>query len=657
MASTMENQPPTEEMKNLVMDQVTGEQISKTELKRRNKQRETAAKKADKAANAPLPAAVKRKQNVNEDGTQPTGDQFRENKTRTVKKMKESHPLGPYPARLQVNMRVKEFVQHYASLTTGQEKKDVEVRLRGRVRSCRYSSSKLCFYDIEAQQAKLQVMCQANNATGDTSFDQQHENIGLGDIIHIIGFPGRTNPKDRAEGEVSIFAREVYLVAPCLEMLPSERFGFKDIEQRFRQREVDFIMNSRSYDTMVTRARMISYIRHYFEDNDFVEFETPILNQIAGGAMAKPFTTHYNAYNQEVFMRIAPELYLKRLVVGGFDRVFEIGKLFRNEDADLTHNPEFTTCEFYEADADVYDVMERTEDMISGLVQHLRAKEELTFKTKDGKDHSCSSSETVFHTQDGECHLINWAKPWKRVEMIPALESATGEKFPAGDQLETPETNAFLRRLLKKMDVQCLEPLTSARMIDKLVGECIESKCINPTFITEHPQIMSPLAKAHPTKPGLTARFEAFVCTKEIVNAYSELNDPFEQRKRFEEQARQKAQGDDEAQLVDENFMKGISYGLTSTGGWGLGIDRLAMFMSDHFNIREVIAFPYMKEPQRIEREKAGEGVGIEDNRGRRSTKRRGLETRMEQLRESLAQAEKERRELGESDDEKSTRS
>jgi len=237
-----------------------------------------------------------------------------------------------------------------------------------------------------------------------------------------------------------------------------------------------------------------------------------------------------------------------------------------------------------------------TEELVSGLVKHVTG-----------------GSTTKFHTQHGEEYEVNWAAPWRRVEMIPALEEATGEKFPPGDQLHTQETNEFFKRVLKKMKVDCSPPLTNARMLDKLVGEFIEETCVNPTFITGHPQMMSPLAKYHRDLPGLCERFEAFVCKKEIVNAYTELNDPFDQRLRFEEQANQKEQGDDEAQMIDENFCQSLEFGLPPTGGWGMGIDRLVMFLTDNYSIKEVLAFPFMKEDTSKKPEKlAAEEVGIE---------------------------------------------
>ena len=472
--------------------------------------------------------------------------------------------------------------------------------MTGRIYNKRAAGNKLVFYDIRNEGTKAQVMCQSDLSAAAVPFEEQHEHLRRGDIIGIVGYPGRTAPRNKIEkgeeGELSIFATEVILLTPCLHQLPDEYYGFKDQEQRHRKRYLDLIMNPNTRNTFLTRSKMVTYIRRYFDERDFTEVETPMMNSIAGGATAKPFKTHHNDLNMDMFMRIAPELYLKMLVVGGINRVYEIGRQFRNEGIDLTHNPEFTTCEFYQAYADVYDLMDMTEELVTGLVKHL-----------------VGGLVTKFHTQHGEEYEVNWAGPWRRIEMIPALEKATGEKFPPGDQLHTEETNAFFKRVLKKMNVECSPPLTNARMLDKLVGEFIEETCINPTFITEHPQMMSPLAKAHRSKPGLCERFEAFVCKKEIANAYTELNNPFDQRLRFEEQARQKEQGDDEAQLVDETFCNALEYGLPPTGGWGMGIDRLVMFLTDNYSIKEVLAFPFMKEDTSKNREKlAAEEVGIE---------------------------------------------
>lgn len=502
--------------------------------------------------------------------------------------------LNAYPHKFQENTKLQDFLPTYESIKTGEHLKDVTVRVAGRVYTKRASGSKLVFYDIKADGLKIQIMCQAQEASG--SFEAQHERIQRGDIIGVIGYPGRTAPRNRPEGELSIFATEVIRLTPCLRQIPAEHYGLKDQEQRYRQRFLDLISNDKPRRIFVTRAKIISYIRRYFDERDFLEVETPMMNAIAGGATAKPFVTHHNELGMELYMRVAPELFLKQLVVGGLSRVYELGRQFRNEGMDLTHNPEFTTCEFYQAYADVYDVMDLTEDLVSGLVKHVTG-----------------GHETEFLTLTGEKYQVNWQKPWKRVEMIPALEEACRIKFPPGDQLHTDETNKFFIELLKKMNVECTPPLTNARMLDKLVGEFIEEKCINPTFITGHPQMMSPLAKYHREIPGLCERFEAFVCKKEIVNAYTELNDPFDQRLRFEEQARQKDQGDDEAQMIDEEFLTALEYGLPPTGGWGMGIDRMVMFLTDNYSIKEVLPFPMMRPEvgQGKEKQTAAEVVDI----------------------------------------------
>ena len=513
--------------------------------------------------------------------------QYHEIRSREIRQ-RQLDGLNPYPHKFNVVTDLREFLKQHADIKTGESRPEVEVRLGGRIFVKRASGQALVFYDIKDEGASVQVLCQLQQSGEDAkAFEKMHEHIRRGDIVGIVGYPGRTAPRNRAEGELSIFATKLLLLAPCLHQIPSAHYGYKDPEQRYRNRFIDWSMNDKSRQVAVQRDLIIRYIRRYFWDLDFHEPETPILSAIAGGATAKPFETYHNDLKRYLFMRVAPELYLKKMIGGGFNRVFEIGKQFRNEGIDPTHNPEFTTCEFYWAYQDYNDIMDITEDLVSGIAKSVTG-----------------GYVTNYHTLDGQEYTINWEKPWKRVDIIPTLEEKCGEKFPPGDQFHTQDTNIFLKGVLQKCKVECTPPLTNTRMFDALIGEFLESDCIQPTFLMNHPQVMSPLAKAHRSRAGLCERFEAFVCAKEIANAYTELNDPFDQRLRFEEQASQKAQGDDEAQLIDENFCTMLEYGMPPTGGWGMGIDRLVMFMTDNNTIKEVILFPIMKEDTNKGKEK-----------------------------------------------------
>lgn len=568
----------TEGVANLHLDEATGEMVSKSELKKRIKQRQIEAKKAAKKANAKPVAEPKKKKIDALADLDPS--QYFEARSRQVLELRKTHNPNPYPHKFKVSITNPEFLKKYAHLKRGETLPEERVSVAGRVHNKRESGAKLKFYVIHSDGAEVQVMSQLQDYAEPDNYERDHDLIKRGDIVGFEGYVGRTQPKKGGEGEISVFVTRVELLTPCLHMLPTDHFGFKDQETRYRKRYLDLIMNKESRSRFITRSKIISFIRKFLDSRDFVEVETPMMNVIAGGATAKPFVTHHNDLDMDMFMRIAPELFLKELVVGGMDRVYEIGRQFRNEGIDMTHNPEFTTCEFYQAYADVYDIMDMTELMFSEMVKEITGSYIIQYHP-DPND-----AEKTYE--------LNFTRPWKRMNMIEELEKVFKVTFPAGDQLHTAETGEFLKKVLADNKLECPPPLTNARMLDKLVGE-LEDMCISPTFIFGHPQMMSPLAKYSRDQPGLCERFEVFVATKEICNAYTELNDPFDQRARFEEQARQKDQGDDEAQLVDETFCNSLEYGLPPTGGFGCGIDRLAMFLTDSNTIREVLLFPTLK--------------------------------------------------------------
>lgn len=335
---------------------------------------------------------------------------------RQIKDLLDTNEPNPYPHKFQVNYDTYNFTRDFEHLKSGEVDKTRELRVAGRIFTTRRAGVKLIFFDIRTGAdtksigTHLQVMCQAQNVKeGGVPFDKQHAHLARGDIVGIVGWPGRTAPKSRLEkgeqGELSIMASEIVLLSPSLHILPSEYYGFKDQEQRFRSRYLDLLFNDASRETLWKRSRMIKYIRDFFGTREFIEVETPTLAAIAGGATALPFTTHHNSLNRDLYLRIAPELYLKMLIVGGFNKVFELGKNFRNEGIDLTHSPEYTSIEFYAAYYDVYDVMAITEELVSGLVKDLTG-----------------SYKTTFTTQHGETYDVNWEAPWKRIDMIPELE-------------------------------------------------------------------------------------------------------------------------------------------------------------------------------------------------------------------------------------------
>eukprot|EP00938_MAST-03A_sp_MAST-3A-sp1_P002868 g2868.t1 len=456
-----------------------------------------------------------------------------------------------------------------------------DCKLAGRIAGKREAGKKLCFYDLRCENGdKVQVLAEKQYFEGDFRFENQ--NLRRGDVIGVVGFPGKSN-----RGELSVIPRQIRLLAPCEHPLPTEHQPIEDSNLRFQRRYVDMLCNRDAVEALKARSRTIQFIRNYLDTRDFIEVETPILSSSSGGANATPFETHSFGLNTNLKLRISPELYLKQLLVGGLDRVYEIGKVFRNEGISPVHAPEFTTCEFYMTYANHKDLMRLTEDMLSNLVTHITGSSTLTLPRSMARNCFSSSNENSSDSVD-----IDFSGSYKQLDVMTELRNECGD-IPC-----TQDTSTFhdaIREICETHDAMPkTHPFTTARMLDSLIGKVLEPQCLHPTFIVGHPLALSPLSRSCENEFGdiVSERFELFAAGKELINAYSELNDPRDQRERFKLQTSAREAGDSEGMFADERFCVALEHGMPPAAGWGLGIDRLIMMLTGSQNIREVQSFP-----------------------------------------------------------------
>ncbi len=455
------------------------------------------------------------------------------------RKLKELRELGidPYPYNFKREINSAALRAKYESLANGEHTED-RYTVAGRVHNQR---NDWMFVDLYDDTGKIQLFSDVEKRS--EALKQLLPLLDKGDLIGARG-PLRRTPR----GELTIDIEEITVLAKTLQPLPeiiegkNRRLGITDVETRYRQRYLDLIVNPKSRENLLKRGIMVREIRNFLDERGFVEIETPILNTEAGGAAAKPFVTHHNALNMDLTLRIATELHLKRLAVGGFERVYEMGRIFRNEGISIKHNPEFTSIEVYQAYADLYDIMELTEELIRSVAKIVTGSEQIHYQGTD----------------------INLSQPFRRVSMQELVKEVTGKE------------------------------LTGKALNEAFEQRC-EEKLIQPTFVYDYPVEISPLAKKHRSKPGFVERFELFIYGRETANAFTELTDPLDQRERFLAQAQERAAGDEEAHVHDEDFIRALEFGLPPTAGMGLGVDRLAMFLTDSASIRDVIAFPTMR--------------------------------------------------------------
>ena len=482
-----------------------------------------------------------------------------------IAKKDELKSLGvnPYPQFLKRGMSIAQFREKFAfikDLAEGEKKADEIVTLSGRLKLKRVAG-KSTFANIEDDSGNIQVYYSLGSI-GEEEYAKFKKNLEVGDIVQITGYAFITQT-----GEFSIHASKIVLASKALSPLPEKFHGLSDTEIRYRQRYLDMIMNGDASDDFIKRAKIISGIRKFFEERGFLEVETPMMHPIAGGANARPFITHHNTLDVDFYLKIAPELYLKRLIVGGMNAIFEMNRCFRNEGMDLTHNPEFTSIEFYWAWHDYFEVMDLTEELFSFLIDSLNLPKILPY---------------------GELE-IDFSKKFRRIKYLDALHEIGG--IPK----EIINDKSRILDKLKADGFEANSKLDLGHLQAELFDNYVESKLINPTFIIDFPISISPLSRRSDENPEIAERFELFIAGKELANAFNELNDPLDQYERFKAQIDAKNAGDDEAHEMDEDYCQALGYAMPPTAGWGLGVDRLVMLLLNKQSIRDVILFPAMR--------------------------------------------------------------
>jgi lysyl-tRNA synthetase class 2 len=482
---------------------------------------------------------------------QPGGSSPTEDRRAKLERLRAAG-IDPFPHEFDGVVPGARVHEEHAELPAGEET-DSAYRVAGRIHA-RRGHGGAAFIDVDDRSGRIQLHAR-EDVLGEESFEQL-THLDLGDLIGVDGIAFRSR-----RGELSLRVTDWKLLAKSLRPPPEKFHGLENVEMRYRHRELDLIANEESRDLFILRAKIISAARRYLDSQGFIEVETPILQPLYGGALARPFVTHHNELDRDLYLRIADELYLKRLIVGGLERVYEIGKDFRNEGVSFKHNPEFTMLEWYEAYADYQDEMRRLEQLVTSVADEIG--------------------------YDGE---IDLSAPWRRVTLRDAIVEKTGI-----DVLEHRDRDALVKAAAEK-DIKLDPKATWPKLVDTLLSKYVEPDLQNPTFIVDYPVELSPLAKAHRSEPGLVERFEAFAGGMEFSNAFTELNDPDDQRARFEAQARDEAAGDEETHQYDEDYVFALEHGMPPTGGVGVGIDRLVMLLTGQRSIREVVLFPAMRD-------------------------------------------------------------